>query len=95
MRAFFLVLAPLILAGCNSLARDSGDNFEAAGVPPDQFEQDTNACQTQADNYLAYDPRGMEGTRYARNRAFNAIFDRCMRTRGYRARPYYKNLLPG
>ena len=95
MRAFPFLLSLFVLAGCNSLVRLSGDNFEASSVPPDAFERDTGACQIQADNYLAYDLKGMEGTRYQRNRAFNAVYGRCMRGRGYRPRPYYKNLLPG
>ena len=94
MRALFLSFACLLLAGCNSVTRLSGDNFEASRVSPGQFEDDTSACQIEADTYLAYDPRGMEGTRYRKNRAFNAVYGRCMRARGYRPRPYYKNLLP-
>ena len=95
MRALFLSALCLLLAGCNSLVRVDGDNFEAARVSPSQFELDTGACQAEADNFLAYDVRGMEGTRYQKNRAFNAIYRRCMTARGYRSRPYYKNLLPG
>jgi hypothetical protein len=95
MRAPFLVLACLVLGGCSSLIRLGGDGFEASRVSPAQFEEDTSACQIEADSYLAYDVRGMEGTRYQKNRAFNAVYGRCMRARGYRPRPYYKNLLPG
>ena len=95
MRAPFLVLACLVVAGCSSLIRLGGDGFEASRVSPAQFEEDTSACQIEADSYLAYDVRGMEGTRYQKNRAFNAVYGRCMRARGYRSRPYYKNLLPG
>ena len=95
MRALFLFLVCLVLAGCNSIMRVGGDGFEASRVSPAQFEEDTSACQIEADSYLAYDLRGMEGTRYQKNRAFNAVYGRCMRARGYRPRPYYKNLLPG
>ena len=95
MRALFLSLACLALVGCNSLVHVGGDGFEASRVSPAQFEEDTGICQREADNYLAYDVRAMEGTRYQKNRAFNAIYGRCMRARGYRPRPYYKNLLPG
>jgi hypothetical protein len=95
MRAHFLFSACLVVAGCNSVARLSGDNFEASHVPPGQFEDDTGACQRQADTFLAYDVRIMGTTRYEKNRAFNAVFGRCMRARGYRSRSYYKNLLPG
>lgn len=95
MRALFLFLACFSLAGCNSLLRLNGDNFEASRVPPGQFEDDTGACQREADDFLAYDVRAMDTTRYQKNRAFNAVYGRCMRSRGYRSRPYYKNLLPG
>jgi hypothetical protein len=96
MRAFFLCLAFAALAGCSSLIRQGGDGFEASGVPPERFEADDDACRIQADDYLAYDPRGMaEGTRYEKNRAYNAVYGRCMRSRGYRPRPYLRNLLPG
>jgi hypothetical protein len=43
---------------------------------------------------VGYDIHGMSGTRYDKNRAFNAVYARCMRGRGYRPRPYYKNWLP-
>jgi hypothetical protein len=97
MRALFLCLMVSLsaLAGCTSLVRVGSDGFEASHVSPSQFEQDTSACQIEADTYLAYDLRGMEGTRYQKNRAFNTVYGRCMRARGYRPRPYYKNLLPG
>ncbi len=96
MRAFFLCLAFAALAGCSSLIRQGGDGFEASGVSPEQFEADNNACGLQADDYLAYDIHGMaEGTRYEKNRIYNAVYGRCMRARGYRPRPYFKNLLPG
>jgi hypothetical protein len=96
MRAFFLCLAFAALAGCSSLIRQGGDGFEAAGVSPDRFEIDDDACRVQAGNYLAYDLRGLDaGTRYEKNRTYNAIYGRCMRARGYRPRPYFRNLLPG
>ena len=94
MRALFLCLAFLSLAGCNALVRQDGDFFEAAGVPPDRFDMDDQACRGQADDYVAYDLRGMSGTRYDRNRAFNAVYARCMKSRGYRDRPHYRNWLP-
>jgi hypothetical protein len=94
MRALSLSLLCLALAGCNSLTRVGSDGFEASRVSPAQWEEDTSACQIEADSYLAYDARGMEGTRYQKNRAFNAVYGRCMRARGYKPRPYYKNLLP-
>ena len=31
----------------------------------------------------------------SRTATFNTIYGRCMRAQGYRARPYYKNWLPG
>jgi hypothetical protein len=97
MRALFLCLTVCLplAAGCSSLVRQDGDFFEAARVPPDRFERDDNACRLKADNYLNYDPRGMDGTRYQRNRTYNTIYGRCMTAQGYRPRPYYKNWLPG
>lgn len=96
MRALFLCLAVCLplAAGCTSLVRQDGDFFEAARVPPDRFERDDNGCRLQAQDYLTYNPRGMEGTRYQRNRTYNAIYGRCMTAKGYRPRPYYKNWLP-
>ena len=84
-----------MLAGCNSLIRQNGDAFEASGIPPERFEMDDDACRVQATNYLAYDVRGMAGTDYQKNRTYNAVYGSCMTTRGYRPRPYIKNLLPG
>ena len=94
MRALFLFPVLIVLAGCSSLTRVGGDGFEAANVSPERFEIDDQACGMQADDYLAYDVRGMEGTRYQRNRTYNALYGRCMTARGYRPRPYIKNLLP-
>ena len=95
MRALFLCLAFLTLAGCNSLMHVSGDNFEATGVDPGLFGSDNQACRIQADDFLAYDVHGMDGTRYQRNRTYNGVYRRCMTARGYRDRPYYRNWLPG
>ena len=94
MRALFLFSVCLLLSGCNSLMRVGSDGFEASRVSPAQWDEDTSACQIEADNYMTYDVRGMEGTRYQKNRTFNAVYGRCMRARGYKPRPYYKNLLP-
>ena len=96
MRALFLclMLSPLMLAGCNALTRQDGDYFEAAGVPQAQFDGDDQNCRMQAADYVGYDLHGMGGTRYDKNRAFNATYARCMRGHGYRPRPYYKNWLP-
>jgi hypothetical protein len=95
MRALLLCSALLLLAGCNSLLRQNSDSYEASSISPDQFERDTDACQIEADAYITYDMHGMDGTRYQGNRAFNAVYGRCMTAKGYRPRPYYKNLLPG
>lgn len=97
MRALFLclVLSPLLLSGCNALTHQDGDSFEAAGVPQAQFDNDDQDCRMQANDYVGYDLRGMSGTHYDQNRAFNAVYARCMRGRGYRPRPYYENWLPG
>jgi hypothetical protein len=97
MRALFLclMLSPLALAGCDALIHQNGDSFEAAGVAPAKFDGDDQACRMKADDYVGYDLHGMGGTPYDRNRAFNAVYSRCMRALGYRPRPYYENLLPG
>ncbi len=94
MRAFFLVLAVAVLAGCSSLVRHDGDYFEAAGIDPGRFNADNQTCRLKGDEYLGYNLLGMSGTSYARNRTFNRIYDSCMRAAGYRPRPYVKNLLP-
>jgi hypothetical protein len=96
MRALFLCLlfSPLLLAGCNALTRENGDYFEASGVASAQFDSDDQVCRGQAADYVGYDLHGIGGTRYDQNRAFNATYARCMRARGYRPRPYYRNWLP-
>jgi hypothetical protein len=96
MRALFLclMLSPLMLAGCDAIRHQDGDNFEAAGVPPAQFDNDDQDCQMKAADYISYDLHGMGGTHYDQNRAFNTVYSNCMTTRGYRPRPYYQNWLP-
>jgi hypothetical protein len=95
MRALFLfsVLALPLLAGCNSIARQNGDYFQA-GADIGRFEADARACGVEAGDYTTYDLHGMDGTFYDRNRAYNAVYGRCMRRRGYVPRPYSRNWLP-
>jgi hypothetical protein len=81
------------VAGCDSLVRENSDNFETGNVSPDRFEADDQACQVSASDYVDSDLRGMSGTIYQINRSFNAVYSRCMTSRGYRPRPYIKNLL--
>ena len=97
MRALFLclVLSPLMLAGCDAVSRHDSDYFEAAGVPPAQFDRDDQTCRMQASDYVSYDLHGMSGTGYDQNRAFNGVYSRCMTGLGYRTRPYSENWLPG
>ena len=93
MRALFLV--PLILlAGCDALTHQNGDTFQA-GPAPSRFEAATQGCKQVADDYVAYDLKGMDGTSYDRNRSFNALFARCMTRQGYAQQSYAKNWLPG
>jgi hypothetical protein len=96
MRALFLclLLSLPILAGCDALTHQDGDYFEAAGIPPAQFNSDDQDCRGQAADYVGYDLHGMSGTHYDQNRAFNATYARCMQARGYGPRPYYQNWLP-
>jgi uncharacterized protein YceK len=96
MRALLLCLmfSSLMLSGCNAIMRQDGDSFEAAGVPPAQFDKDDQDCQMKAADYISYDLHGMGGTHYDQNRAFNAVYSNCMTSRGYRPRPYYQNWLP-
>jgi hypothetical protein len=97
MRALFLCLTlpVLLLAGCDAITRQNADSFEAAGVPMAQYDSDEQSCRMQAADYVAYDVRGMSGTGYDQNRAYNAVYSRCMTGHGYKPRPYIKNLLPG
>ena len=91
MRA--LLLFPLILlAGCNAIARQNADYFQA-GADVGRFEADDMACGTQARDYANYDLKGMDGTPYDQNRSYNAVYGRCMTSHGYRPRPYAKNWL--
>ena len=96
MRMLFLglVLSSLMLSGCNALTRKDGDAFEAAGARPARFDGDDQYCRARAEDYASYDLSGMSGTRYDQNRAFNTVYSRCMRSKGYRPRPYVENLLP-
>ena len=55
------------------------------GSHPNNLKRTIKACGLQADDYLAYDIHGMAaGTRYEKNRIYNAVYGRCMRARGYR-----------
>jgi hypothetical protein len=94
MRCAFFLAGLLLLAGCNSIARQNGDYFEA-GSDVGRFEADTQACAIMADNHVSYDLSGMDGTFYDRNRAYNAVYGSCMRSRGHAPRPYAENWLPG
>ena len=99
MRALFLArvlvcaLAVPLLAGCSAVVRQNGDYFEA-GADPGRFQQDTEACDGQARDYVSYTLRGMDGTGYDRNRAYNGVYGQCMARRGYAPRPYSRNWLP-
>jgi hypothetical protein len=95
MRALFLVcvLALPLLSGCDAIVRENGDNFEA-GADIGHFERDDQGCSIQADDTVAYTVRGMDGTSYDRNRAYNAAYARCMTARGHAPRPYVENWLP-
>ena len=94
MRALFLLPLVLALAGCDSITRPAADGFEVGAGGFEAFEADAQACQTQADDRVNYDVRYIDTTRYARNRAFNAIYGRCMTGLGHAPRPYLKNVLP-
>jgi hypothetical protein len=91
MRAFAF-LSLLLLAGCNSIARQNADYFQA-GADMGRFDEDALACAITAGDYASYDLHGMDGTFYDRNRAYNAVYGRCMRGRGYAPRAYSKNWL--
>ena len=95
MRALFLVpvLVLPLLAGCDAILRHNGDYFDA-GADIGRFQQDDQACSSQARDYVSYTLRGMDGTGYDRNRAFNDVYSRCMNGRGYAARAYARNWLP-
>jgi hypothetical protein len=98
MRALFLILVlPLtagpLIAGCSSIARENGDYFQA-GADIARFEADDQACGTEARDHADYDLSAMQGTPYDQNRAYNTVYERCMRGRGYRPRSYFRNWLP-
>ena len=94
MRALFLLplLLPL-LAGCNAIARVNGDYF-VAGPDVGRFDADNQACGIAANDYVSYDLRGMGGTPYDQNRAYNGVYARCMAERGHAPRAYSRNWLP-
>ena len=93
MRALFRLLALPLIAGCTAIARENGDYFEA-GSDIARFEADDQACGSEARDHTNYDLTAMAGTPYDQNRAYNAVYARCMQSRGYRPRPYYRNWLP-
>jgi hypothetical protein len=98
MRALFL-LPPLLclclaLPGCDSITRPASDGFEVGPGGFEKFNQDTQACQTEAEGVVNYDIRLVDTTRYARNRAFNQVYGQCMTARGHQPRPYLRNVLP-
>ena len=89
----FLVLARFCPAAAASL-REDGDYFQA-GADVGRFEADNQNCAIAADDYVTYDLKGMSGTGYDQNRAYNSVYARCMTGRGYRPRPYARNWLNG
>ena len=95
MRALFLVSALVLplLAGCEAVVRQNSDYFEA-GADVSRFEQDDQLCAARGRDYVAYTLRGMDGTGYDRNRAYNQIYGGCMRERGHAPRAYARNWLP-
>jgi hypothetical protein len=95
MRAFFLCLSLLVLCGCESITRLDSDSFEVGRTGYETFEADAQDCQLAAEAPLGGDVRLVDATSYARNRAFNHLYARCMTARGHAPRPYLKNVLPG
>jgi len=93
MRALFLLLPLFLVGACSSIARENGDYFEA-GSDIARFDTDAQTCAAEADDHVSYDLSAMDGTLYDRNRAYNIVYERCMRARGYRPRPYSRNWLP-
>ena len=81
------------LAACSDIARENGDYFEA-GPDIAHFEADIQSCGGEARDHVSYDLSAMGGTPYDQNRAYNMIYERCMRGLGYRPRPYSRNWLP-
>jgi hypothetical protein len=94
MRALFLLPLVLALAGCDSISRPAADGFEVGTGGFEAFQADAGACQARADETVNYDIRLVDTTRYARNRAFNQVYGRCMTARGHQPRPYLRNVLP-
>jgi hypothetical protein len=86
------LLSLVFLAGCASVVRENADYFQA-GADVGRFESDDQACGITADDYVTYELSGMSGTFYDRNRAYNAVYGRCMTARGYAPRPYARNWL--
>ena len=94
MRALVIVCALCLLNGCDAVVRENSDYFQAGTANPGHFEAAAQACGIEASDYVAYNVRGMSGTSYDQNRAYNAAYRRCMAGRGFRSRPYWKNFLP-
>ena len=83
MRALFLVLLCLpALAGCDAIVRHNGDYFEA-GTDAGRFELMIRPVASSPIPRAPMTLRGMDGTGYDRNRAFNDVYGRCMTGRGY------------
>ncbi|OJT95082.1 MAG: hypothetical protein BGN82_10205 [Alphaproteobacteria bacterium 65-7] len=95
MRALFLLPLLLVLAACQSLARTGPDGFGVGRGGIAAYERDGVFCRMEAQAPLDSDVRLQEATRYARNRAYNQLFARCMTERGHPPRSYWRNVLPG
>jgi hypothetical protein len=93
MRALSVLPALCLLAACSTIARENGDYFEA-GPSIARFEADDETCGAKARDHITYDLDGMSGTPYDQNRAYNTIYEGCMRGLGHRPRPYSRNWLP-
>ncbi len=93
MRALFLVpFVALTLAGCSAIARQNGDYFQA-GADVNRFQADDQACATRARDTIDYNLTAMKGTTWDLNRAYNAVYGRCMTAAGHAPRPYFRNWL--
>lgn len=78
---FSVAAAACVFAGCSSMDARTAANFDRGRVSDRQYEQDTTACEKQAESHQkAY---GMGGEYDLTHGAYNWMYDACMRSSGY------------
>lgn len=75
------VAAGCMFAGCSSMAARTPSDFDRGKSSERQYQQDTTACEKQAEAHQK--TYGMGGEYDMTHGAYNWMYDACMRTSGY------------